>query len=42
MTQPQTVTVRIMDKDYHIACPAHASENLERADRKSTRLNSSH
>ena len=31
MTQPQTVTVRIMDKDYHIACPAHESENLERA-----------
>lgn len=31
MTQSQTVTVRIMDKDYHIACPAQESENLERA-----------
>ena len=31
MTQPQTVTVRIMDKDYHIACPASESANLERA-----------
>ncbi|HZJ92659.1 MAG TPA: cell division protein ZapA [Thiopseudomonas sp.] len=31
MTQSQTVTVRILDKDYHIACPAQESENLERA-----------
>ena len=31
MTQSQTVTVRIMDKDYHIACPASESANLERA-----------
>lgn len=31
MTQSQTVTVRIMDKDYHIACPAAESANLERA-----------
>lgn len=31
MTQSQTVTVRIMDKDYHIICPVQESENLERA-----------
>ncbi len=31
MTQTQTVTVRILDKDYHIACPAAESENLQRA-----------
>ena len=31
MTQSQTVTVRILDKDYHIACPAAESANLERA-----------
>ncbi|HHX33834.1 MAG TPA: cell division protein ZapA [Gammaproteobacteria bacterium] len=31
MTQPQTITVRILDKDYHIACPASESTNLERA-----------
>ncbi len=31
MTQSQTVTVRILDKDYHIACPASESANLERA-----------
>ena len=31
MTQSQTVTVRILDKDYHIACPASESTNLERA-----------
>ena len=31
MTQAQTVTVRILDKDYHIACPAAESANLERA-----------
>ncbi len=31
MTQSQTVIVRIMDKDYHIACPASERGNLERA-----------
>ena len=31
MTQSQTITVRILDKDYHIACPASESTNLERA-----------
>ncbi len=31
MTQTQTVTVRILDKDYHIACPVAESDNLERA-----------
>ncbi len=31
MTQSQTVTVRILDKDYHIACPVAESTNLERA-----------
>ena len=31
MTQSQTVTVRILDKDYHIACPTSESDNLERA-----------
>lgn len=31
MTQSQTVTVRILDKDYHIACPVSESDNLERA-----------
>ena len=31
MTQSQTVTVRILDKDYHIACPASQSTSLERA-----------
>ncbi len=31
MTQSQTVTVRILDKDYHIACPVPESTNLERA-----------
>lgn len=31
MTQAQTVTVHILDKDYHIACPASESANLERA-----------
>ena len=31
MTQTQTVTVRILDKDYHIACPISESSNLERA-----------
>jgi cell division protein ZapA len=31
MTESQTVTVRILDKDYHIACPASESANLERA-----------
>ena len=31
MTQSQTVTVHILDKDYHIACPASESTNLERA-----------
>ena len=31
MTQSQTVTVRILDKDYHIACPVSESTNLERA-----------
>ncbi|WP_205341968.1 cell division protein ZapA [Denitrificimonas caeni] len=31
MTQSQTVTVRILDKDYHISCPASESTNLERA-----------
>ncbi|MBP7997015.1 MAG: cell division protein ZapA [Thiopseudomonas sp.] len=31
MTQSQTVTVRILDKDYHIACPASQSASLERA-----------
>ena len=31
MTQSQTVTVRILDKDYHIACPVVESTNLERA-----------
>ncbi|NLY12316.1 MAG: cell division protein ZapA [Gammaproteobacteria bacterium] len=31
MIQSQTVTVRILDKEYHIACPASESINLERA-----------
>ena len=31
MTQSQTVTVQILDKEYHIACPASESINLERA-----------
>ncbi|MDY0249791.1 MAG: cell division protein ZapA [Pseudomonas sp.] len=31
MTQSQTVTVHILDKDYHIACPVSESTNLERA-----------
>ncbi|HZJ94473.1 MAG TPA: cell division protein ZapA [Thiopseudomonas sp.] len=31
MTQTQTVAVRILDKDYHIVCPASESVNLERA-----------
>ena len=31
MTQTQTVTVRILDKDYHIACSISESSNLERA-----------
>lgn len=31
MTQLQTVTVRILDKEYHIACPVAESANLERA-----------
>lgn len=31
MTESQTVTVRILDKDYHIACPASERVNLERA-----------
>jgi cell division protein ZapA len=31
MSESQTVTVRILDKDYHIACPASESANLERA-----------
>lgn len=31
MTQIQTVTVHILDKDYHIACPSSECANLERA-----------
>ena len=31
MTQAQTITVRILDKDYHIACPAEHNDNLQRA-----------
>ena len=31
MTQLQTVTVRILDKEYNIACPVAESTNLERA-----------
>lgn len=30
MSESQTVTVRILDKDYHIACPASERSNLER------------
>ncbi|QEY60214.1 cell division protein ZapA [Pseudomonas sp. C27(2019)] len=31
MSESQTVTVRILDKDYHIACPESERANLERA-----------
>lgn len=31
MSQTETVIVRILDKEYHIACPASESANLERA-----------
>ncbi len=31
MSESHTVTVRILDKDYHIACPASERPNLERA-----------
>lgn len=33
MTQPNTVTVHILDKDYCIACPAEERANLESAAR---------
>ena len=33
MTQPHTVTVQILDKDYLIACPPHQRANLEGAAR---------
>lgn len=33
MTQPHTVTVQILDKDYLIACPPHQRSNLENAAR---------
>ena len=33
MTQPNTVTVHILDKDYCIACPADERANLESAAR---------
>lgn len=33
MTQPQTVTVQILDKDYPIACPPQQRANLENAAR---------
>jgi cell division protein ZapA len=33
MTQPQTVTVQILDKDYPIACPPQQRANLESAAR---------
>ncbi len=31
MTESQTMIVRILDKDYHIACPASERANLEHA-----------
>ncbi|HAJ89174.1 MAG TPA: cell division protein ZapA, partial [Pseudomonas sp.] len=31
MTQPNTVTVHIMDKEYCIACPPEERSNLEGA-----------
>ncbi len=31
MTQTQTVTVYILDKEYHIVCPVDERTNLERA-----------
>lgn len=33
MTQPQTVTVKILDKDYPIHCPPQQRANLESAAR---------
>ena len=33
MTQPFTVTVQILDKDYHISCPPAQRANLEQAAR---------
>ncbi|SFP93483.1 cell division protein ZapA [Geopseudomonas sagittaria] len=33
MTQPQTVTVKILDKDYPIHCPPQQRSNLESAAR---------
>ncbi|MNZ32754.1 Cell division protein ZapA [compost metagenome] len=33
MTQPQTVTVKILDKDYPIHCPPQQRTNLESAAR---------
>ena len=33
MTQPNTVTVHILDKEYCIACPADERSNLESAAR---------
>ena len=33
MTQPQTVTVHILDKEYPIACPPQQRANLESAAR---------
>ncbi|HYQ39568.1 MAG TPA: cell division protein ZapA [Pseudomonas sp.] len=33
MTQPQIVTVQILDKDYPIACPPQQRANLENAAR---------
>lgn len=31
MTQTQTVTIHIMDKEYHVVCPVNERTNLERA-----------
>ena len=45
MTQPNTVTVHIMDKEYCISCPAEERSNLENAarylDRKMREIRSS-